>query len=478
MANTLLDQVRPEESDCPPANDIGIPVDLRARLGTITANIQTMSVTLAEACHRLDRLSTESTAVAEQSQMVAQASDRILGIARKAAQSAQETALTMQSTHTDSEAGNASLAAALENMNSVASRAGSAEATIKQLVVRTGDIEKTAIIIKSIADQTRLLALNAAIEAARAGESGRGFAVVAQEVRRLADRSATAAEEITHTVESIKSETINSARAIGEVAREARDGAVHAAEVGTQLRTILDSALEARTRIDEIAEGAGTTSSEIEHIASMAQESEQRMSTLAQRLAFVSTRTQGISENMFRTMVESEVDSVHTRYYRIAAEAARQIEAAFTAAIAGGAIAEAALFSKEYLPIANTNPPKQHTAFDAFADRVLPPLQEPILSSNPGITYAIAVDQRGYAPTHNNCFCKPLTGNYDKDLVGNRTKRIFDDATGRRCGAHTEKVLVQTYRRDTGEVMHDLSVPIFLKGRHWGGFRMGYKASA
>ena len=42
----------------------------------------------------------------------------------------------------------------------------------------------------------------------------------------------------------------------------------------------------------------------------------------------------------------------------------------------------------------------------------------------------------------------------------------------------TEKVLVQTCRGDTGEVMHDLSVPIFLKGRHWGGFRMGYKASA
>ncbi len=44
-------------------------------------------------------------------------------------------------------------------------------------------------------------------------------------------------------------------------------------------------------------------------------------------------------------------------------------------------------------------------------------------------------------------------------------------------GAHTGKVLVQTYRRDTGEVMHDLSVPIHLKGRHWGGFRMGYKAN-
>ena len=45
-----------------------------------------------------------------------------------------------------------------------------------------------------------------------------------------------------------------------------------------------------------------------------------------------------------------------------------------------------------------------------------------------------------------------------------------------RCGAHTQKMLLQTYKRDTGEIMHDLSVPIYLQGTHWGGFRMGYKA--
>ena len=56
------------------------------------------------------------------------------------------------------------------------------------------------------------------------------------------------------------------------------------------------------------------------------------------------------------------------------------------------------------------------------------------------------------------------------------TKRIFDDPVGRRCGAHSQPFLIQTYRRDTGEVVHDISAPIFVGGRQWGGFRIGYAA--
>ncbi len=77
-------------------------------------------------------------------------------------------------------------------------------------------------------------------------------------------------------------------------------------------------------------------------------------------------------------------------------------------------------------------------------------------------------------PTHNDRFSQPLTGDYDRDLAGNRTKRIFDDKTGSRCGSHTQRLLLQTYKRDTGEVMHDLSVPVYVNGKHWGGFRIGY----
>lgn len=61
-------------------------------------------------------------------------------------------------------------------------------------------------------------------------------------------------------------------------------------------------------------------------------------------------------------------------------------------------------------------------------------------------------------------------------LLNNRTKRIFNDRTGARCGASTRPFLLQTYKRDTGEVMHDLSAPIMVDGHHWGGFRIGYRS--
>ncbi|MEF9673882.1 hypothetical protein QNM99_24000 [Pseudomonas sp. PCH446] len=106
---------------------------------------------------------------------------------------------------------------------------------------------------------------------------------------------------------------------------------------------------------------------------------------------------------------------------------------------------------------------------------MLPAIQEPLLARHEGLVFAIACTPQGYVPTHNQAFCQPLTGNPQHDTLHNRTKRKFDDRTGIRCGSHQQPLLLQTYTRDTGELMHDLSVPIMLKGRHWGGLRLGYK---
>jgi methyl-accepting chemotaxis protein len=87
----------------------------------------------------------------------------------------------------------------------------------------------------------------------------------------------------------------------------------------------------------------------------------------------------------------------------------------------------------------------------------------------------VLVDRNGYLPTHNLRYSQPLTGNLANDLVNNRTKRIFNDKTGLAAARNQAPFLIQRYQRDTGETMVDLSVPVMVKGAHWGALRIGYR---
>jgi hypothetical protein len=90
------------------------------------------------------------------------------------------------------------------------------------------------------------------------------------------------------------------------------------------------------------------------------------------------------------------------------------------------------------------------------------------------VVFAVLVDINGYLPTHNTRYTNPLTGDPEKDRIGNRTKRLFDDPVGIAAARNLEDVLVQVYNRDTGEKMWDISSPVYLDGEHWGAFRVGY----
>ncbi len=138
------------------------------------------------------------------------------------------------------------------------------------------------------------------------------------------------------------------------------------------------------------------------------------------------------------------------------------------------------LFSFLYYPMVNTDPPKFTTDYDKLSDREagggFVDIQESIYNRQPSvIIYTVTVDKNGYLPTHNKRYSMPLTGNLASDLVNNRTKRIFNDRTGLTAAVNTAPFLIQNYQRDTGETMADLSVPLFVQGKHWGAIRIGYR---
>jgi len=130
-------------------------------------------------------------------------------------------------------------------------------------------------------------------------------------------------------------------------------------------------------------------------------------------------------------------------------------------------------FDKEYVPIPGFDPPKYHTSYDSYLDKAILAMQDEFLKDE-SVVFAVAVDSNGYLPTHNTRYQRPISGDQQKDLVGNRTKRIFNDPIGLKAARNTEEAFLQVYHRDTGETMWDISTPIYVKGKQWGGFRIGF----
>ncbi|GAB4352506.1 MAG: methyl-accepting chemotaxis protein [Gammaproteobacteria bacterium] len=438
-----------------------------------------MATAAAEVSFASDQLRTRVNSQVAHANEIANATGMISSTVQAAVDSSGRAVETAKQARRASYIGQEMIQEATQQMEQMRARVEEAANLMAHLEGRADQIRQITGVINEIADQTNLLALNAAIEAARAGDQGRGFAVVAEEVRNLAKRTTAATTEIGQMVQEINEETRNAATTMHDVVEAVAQSSQQTEKVNKQFEEVLDHARAVEQQINEIAEGSEQNHQHLQQISDSVQtitsdlsETEADVESVAKQALQVSDR----AEALFESLGEISLGPVHDDVCRLATRAARQIGEIFEQAVASGRIGIDDLFDRNYQPIEGTNPQKFKTRFDDFTDEVLPPIQEALLAENSAIAFAAAVDENGYLPTHNRKFAQPLTGDYDTDLVNNRTKRIFDDRTGARCGSHTRPFLLQTYKRDTGEVMHDLSVPIFVNGRHWGGFRVGYRS--
>jgi methyl-accepting chemotaxis protein len=344
---------------------------------------------------------------------------------------------------------------------------------VGQLATRARSVGDISKVIKDIALQTQLLALNAGVEAARAGDAGRGFAVVASEVGRLAERVNAATSDIgRHTTEML--DLVDTTQRQTGTLREDVDasGTVLDRTCGGFERFVRDFDSMNR-QVGDVVQAIGEVdvtnhgmSQEVGRIAALSADVLERVGSMSGEIDRIRRQTESVQE------VLADMRTGNTAFDSLS----DSVEAFADAAV--GLLQDARrrgldVFDRHYQRIPGSEPPRYHTVYDRGIDEPLTRLLDSVLEAVPGAIYTILVDNRGYAPAHNSRYSQAPTGDPKQDILRVRNKRIFDDPVGARLATNTGSLLFQTYSRDTGEIVNDISIPIYLGPEHWGAVRIG-----
>lgn len=186
----------------------------------------------------------------------------------------------------------------------------------------------------------------------------------------------------------------------------------------------------------------------------------------------------------FEEALHKQIDKFHQEhaaFVSMSQEGAKQIGDALTRKIEDGSLLIDDLFDTDYQAVPGSNPVQYDNRAVRKLEEVLPPIQEDILQrGDKSMAFCAAVDRNAYLPVHNKVYSQPQRPDDPAwNAANSRNKRIFDDRAGLSAARNTRPFLIQTYARDMGNGnlvwMKEVDAPIFVNGRHWGGFRAAYK---
>ena len=229
---------------------------IRAVLESVAQGADTLSAATTEISARAVQSSGNAHTQSSKTNQIAAAAQEMTATIGEISHNAESAAAASRVSAETADQGGAVMQAAAVTMEKIAAATSTVSTKMTSLAHRSEEIGKVVNVIQEISEQTNLLALNAAIEAARAGEHGRGFAVVAGEVRRLAERTKGATEEIAGTIRSIQEETRETLQVMQDSRIAVETGMQETARARKSLEDIIESSKQVEHQIHLIASAA------------------------------------------------------------------------------------------------------------------------------------------------------------------------------------------------------------------------------
>ncbi|MFN7374137.1 MAG: methyl-accepting chemotaxis protein [bacterium] len=269
-------------------------------VASTTRNVAAASTEIAASA---EQMSTGMKSQQEQTQQVSAAieemSASVVEVAKKSADASQ----FAENSGKDAHDGGEVVQQTVVEMKGIAQQVNESAGAVSSLGKKSEQIGQIIGVINDIADQTNLLALNAAIEAARAGEHGRGFAVVADEVRKLAERTQKATEEVAQSIREIQAETTTAVSKMQAGTTKVTAGVELAASAGSALSKITASSQNLRAMVQSIAAAAeeqsaasGEIAKNVERINAVTRESTQGATQSASAASQLSAQAETLQQ--------------------------------------------------------------------------------------------------------------------------------------------------------------------------------------
>ena len=452
-----------------------------AKQREIISNVQALTVQIAvESARSLKNISDSSDSATHQARFANEVmSESNIAVGRIDEVSQQTQAISATTAHNLGMAQDsyAELLEVTGNISAISNSLNEFSTLVSALNERSSNIKSVVGLIQQISSQTNLLALNAAIEAARAGESGRGFAVVADEVRTLAQNVSQATGDISQNIDAMLKEVSTTHEQTARISQSARETQVvveratgHFEAMIGDFESTTSKLAEIAEHIQQVADANTGINDRVTQIHADSQAIDQRMQRSATATRDLSGVAERVQELLGRFVLgEGELDAAITR--------ATGCRDALQARLATLQREGVNLFDQNYKLIPNTDPKQYMTSYTERFAQICQEEIDRLTKGTQGGIVTFIVDNKGYCPVNNSWVSKPPTGNRAVDLPVCRNKRMFSDPVGLRAAGNTQRFLLQTYLRDTGEIMTEIDVPFFFEGRHWGNMRMGFDAS-